>query len=299
MTANTGFEKQYRGKMLHSMLRVDIRRMFTSRLFYIMTAIALCIPIAILVMTSSVSGSGSAGSDAADTAAMESFESAWQIIGTEGGFSMTGSDTQAGETDVVSQPDEASDDADAADATMNMGMDMTSMCNINLVYFMMAVYICLFVGEDFRSGYAKNLFTVRAKKGDYVVSKTIIGIIAGAVMLTAFFVGTVLGGEIAGLSFELGSAGAFGLVCCMLAKILLTGVFAAIFLAMSVYAKKKTWLSICLSLGAGMLLFMMIPMMTPLNSSVMNIILCLAGSTMFGFGLGNVSKLILNKTSLV
>ena len=164
---------------------------------------------------------------------------------------------------------------------------------------MIGIFISLFAGEDFRSGYAKNLLTVRAKKGDYVASKTIAGLIAGAAMLIAFFIGTLLGGKISGLPFDLGKAGVGGLVMCMLAKIFLTGVFTAIFLVMSVYAKKKTWLSILLSLGAGMLLFMMIPMMTPLNSGVMNVVLCLAGSAMFCFGLGAVSKIILNKTSLV
>lgn len=89
-------------------------------------------------------------------------------------------------------------------------MDMTSMCSINLVYFMPAVFLYVFAGDDFRSGYAKNLFTVHAKKGSYVASKSVVGFLAGAAMLVAFFIGTVLGGKISGLSFELGSAGADG-----------------------------------------------------------------------------------------
>lgn len=68
---------------------------------------------------------------------------------------------------------------DAAAAAGAGMMDMTAMMNINLMYFMMAVFVCLFTAEDFRSGYAKNLFTVRARKTDYVASKTIIGFIAG------------------------------------------------------------------------------------------------------------------------
>jgi len=118
-------------------------------------------------------------------------------------------------------------------------------------------------------------------------------------MLIAFFIGTVIGGSIAGLPFTLGDAGISGLIMCMTAKLFLTGVFTAISLTMNVYAKKKAWLSILLSLGAGMLLFMMIPMITPLDSGIINVGLCLAGSTMFCFGLGAVSKTILNRTSLV
>lgn len=75
-----------------------------------------------------------------------------------------------------------------------MSMDMISMCNINLLYFAAAVFICIFVADDFRSGYAKILFAVRAKKADYVISKTLAGLVCGALMILAWLVGTVLGG---------------------------------------------------------------------------------------------------------
>lgn len=188
---------------------------------------------------------------------------------------------------------------DAAAAAGAGMMDMTAMMNINLMYFMMAVFVCLFTAEDFRSGYAKNLFTVRARKTDYVASKTIIGFIAGALFLISFFIGGVVGGSVAGLPFELGAAGVSGLVMCMLAKIFLTAVFVAIFLLMSVIARSRSWMSICLSLFGGMLLFMMVPMMTPLDSGFMNVGLCLAGGAIFAAGIGTVSNTVLEKISLV
>ena len=172
------------------------------------------------------------------------FTNTWQIIGSESanlGAMMAGMAGAMGGGEASA----------AAGAGM---MDMTAMMNINLMYFMMAVFVCLFTAEDFRSGYAKNLFTVRARKTDYVASKTIIGFIAGALFLIAFFIGGVVGGSVAGLSFALGAAGVSGLVMCMLAKIFLTAVFVAIFLLMSVIAKSRSWMSICLSLFGGMLL---------------------------------------------
>ncbi len=176
--------------------------------------------------------------------------------------------------------------------------NLGAMMNINLMYFMMAVFVCLFTAEDFRSGYAKNLFTVRARKTDYVASKTIVGFIAGALFLIAFFIGGVVGGSVAGLPMELGAAGVSGLVMCMLAKIFLTAVFVAIFLLMSVIARSRSWMSICLSLFGGMLLFMMIPMMTPLDSGVMNVGMCLAGGAIFAAAIGAVSNMVLKKSSL-
>ena len=48
-----------------------------------------------------------------------------------------------------------------------------------------------------------------------------------------------------------------------------------------------------------MLLFMMVSMITPLNATLLNVILCLAGGAMFAFGLGAISRIVLKKTSLV
>ena len=270
---NDQFPSRSFADRLGSMLRVDARRMFGTPLFWVCLGIAFAVPILVLVMTTMVGGEGDG----------LMFTNTWQIIATEGAGMMEAMGAAMG----------------SGDAAAGAGMDMTAMMNINLMYFMIGVFVCLFTAEDFRSGYAKNLFTVRARKTDYVASKTIIGTVAGALFLIAFFIGGVFGGSVAGLSFDLGTAGVGGLTMCMLAKIFLTAVFVAIFLLMSVFAKQRSWLSICLSLFGGMLLFMMIPMMTPLDSGVMNVGLCLAGGTIFAAGIGAVSNTVLKTTSLV
>ena len=173
------------------------------------------------------------------------------------------------------------------------------MCNINMAFMGVAVFVCLFISDDFRSGYAKNLFTVRAKRGEYVVSKTISGFICGAFMLIAYLVGSILGGAISGLSFDLHGLNAGNIVMCMLAKIFLMLVFVSIFTLISVAAKQRAWLAICGSLGGGMLLFMMVSMITPLGSTIFNMVLCAVGGALFAFGLGAISKVVLKKTSLV
>ena len=255
-----------KSKKLGSMLRVDFRRMWVTPLFPIMLGIAFIMPVLILVMTSMVAGTTAVDPQTGVETAMEVFTNTWQIIGSSGAM---------------------------------MQMDMTTMCNINLIYFMAGVFVCLFVAEDFRSGYAKNLFTVRAKKKDYVASKTIVGTVAGACLLLAFFLGAVLGGSIAGLPFTLSAAGVFGLIMCMLAKILLMGVFVSIAVTVSCFGKQRSWLSILLFAFAGMLLFMMIPMMTPLDATALHAGLCGAGAAMFGFGLGAVSNMLLSRRDLM
>ena len=63
--------------------------------------------------------------------------------------------------------------------------------------------------------------------------------------------------------------------------------------------EQKLWLSILLSLMVGMFLFTMIPMITPLTSTMMNVVLCLAGGMLFGTGLGAISSAVLNKRDLL
>ena len=251
------------------MLKVDFRRMFKSRLFYILLACALVMPVLMTVMMTMMDGSVSVDPQTGAETIIHGPESAWQSIG-------------------------ALPSAEAAG-----GMDVMSMCNINMMFMLVAVFICLFISEDFRSGYAKNLFTVRAKKGDYVVSKTVVGFLCGALMLILWFVGAMVGGAIMGLSFDLGTLNLANIVMCMTAKVFLMLVFVAIDVLVSVAAKQKSWLCLCGSLGGGMLLFMMVGMITPLNATIINVALCLVGGVMFAFGLGTASKAVLKKTSLV
>lgn len=267
--AEITFEPVRFGARLKSMLAVDFRRMFTMPLLYILIGIAAVIPVLVLVMTTAVSGSVTADPATGAETVAEAFTNTWQVI-----------ESINGEGSGIST-------------------DMMSMCNINLLFFMAAVFVCLFAAGDFKSGYAKNLFTVRAGKADYVISKTLAGIAGGALMILAYLAGAVLGGVIAGLSFDTGAAGAGGIAMCLAAKALLMAVFVSISLLWSVVGKQKLWLSMVGSLAVGMLFFMMIPALTPLNSGLTNVILCLAGGVLFSVGLGTASSAVLRKTNLV
>ena len=243
--------------------------MFKSKLFYILLACALVLPVLMTVMMAMMDGSVSVDPQTGAETVMVGPENTWQNIGTLPGGEAMG------------------------------GMDVFMMCNINMMFMAVAVFICLFISDDFRSGYAKNLFTVRAKKGEYIISKTLAGFVCGAIMLILYLIGSMLGGAIAGLSFDLHGLTAGNLVMCMLAKVFLMLVFVSIFVLISVAAKQKAWLALCGSLGGGMLLFMMVSMITPLSSTMINVVLCLAGGVLFAVGLGCVSKAVLKKSSLV
>lgn len=280
MEQTVQFEKNTFEKRIKSMLKVDFGRMFKTRLLYIIVACALLVPIIMTVMLTMMDGTiptdqqtGLPGEP------LEGPEYVWETIGT--------------------LPTEEETEGDPVQGGMG-GMDVMAMCNINMAFMGVAVFVCLFVSDDFRSGYAKNLFTVRSSKVDYVVSKTLTGFVCGALMLIAYVLGAMLGGAISHLSFALvGGLTVGSIVMCLLAKILLMLVFVSIFVTISVAAKQTAWLSICASLGGGMLLFMMVPMITPLTSTLLNVLLCLAGGAMFAFGMGAISNVVLKKTALV
>ena len=263
-------------KRFGSMLKVDFKRLFLSRSFYIIVAACLLAPILILVMTTMMDGSVSVDPQTGKETVIEGFDNVWQIIGT------------------VSDPT-----ASAGGDMSAMSMDIVSMCNINMLYFAIAALVCIFVADDFRSGYAKNLFTVRAKKTDYVASKTLVLFVGSAFMMLAFVLGAILGGIFAGVSFEMVGFNVGNLIMSVLAKILLCLIFVGIYLCMSVVAKQKLWLSILLSFGVGMFLFNIAPMVSPLNSGILQVILCTAGGAGFAIGMGAISNLVLKKTSLV
>ncbi len=278
------FEKNTFGKRMSSMLRVDSRRMFMTPLFYIILGIVVAMPILILVMTGMMEGSPVTDpqtqlpvlDENGNQVLREGFDSVWQIIGSTAADAMP--DMSAG--------------------MAGMEMDMTSMCNMDLLFFGVAVLVCLFVSGDFKSGYSKNLFTVRANKTDYVISKTLVCFVASAILVIGFFLGAMIGGAISGVSFAMDGFNAGNIVMCMLSKIFLMSAFVAIYVMSSVIAKQRTWLGMVVSFAVAMLLFSMIPMITPLDATAINVLLTLVGGGLFSLGLGAISRLLLGKRDI-
>ena len=143
--ANYSFKKR-----LTSMVSLDFKRLFMSKFFYIIIGSCLLAPVLILIMTQMMEGSpmnDQYGNPILDELGnqvlMEGFKNVWQKLG-----SVSGSST-------------------------GMSMDITSMCNINMLYFAITVIVSLFIGQEFKSGYSKNLFTMRSSKKEYIISKSI------------------------------------------------------------------------------------------------------------------------------
>ncbi len=125
--------------------------------------------------------------------------------------------------------------------------------NMNMVFIFGGIMISLFIGSDYRSGYVKQLFTTHAKKQDYMMSKTIIGAFSMACMCITYLIGGIVGGLFAGLDFEVN---AWGLICAILGKIIMSFGWASLYTFINVILRKFFGVSIALSFffGTGILI---------------------------------------------
>ncbi len=241
-----------------SMIRMDFYRLVHTPLLYIMVAVSALIPALVLSMVS-----------ANEPGAAQTFTNVWQVVEmVQGG----------------------------ADGLGIMGMAL--LCNINMVFIFAAILVSIFVSHDYSSGFIKNIFTVHAKKVDYVVSKTVVGVFAGGGMVLAYLIGALLAGVLAGKSFDTGSAGAIGVVMCVLSKICLMGVFVPLYLAVAVFFKQRLWLTIIGAFVVGILFYPVAMFSAPLNSTLLNVLLCVAGAFLLGGAVGWVCDLILRTRDL-
>ena len=246
------------GGRVGSMLRLDFYRLFHTPLFYIMVAISAIIPAMVLTMTS-----------ANEASTAQTFTNAWQVVEmVQGG---------------------------------NAGMDIMSMallCNVNMVFIFTAILVSIFVSHDYSSGFIKNIFTVHAKKLDYAVSKSAVGAFSGACMVLAYLAGAMVAGLIAGKSFALGDATAFGVAMRVLSKMALMGLFAPLYVAVAVFFKQRLWLTLIGAFMVGILFYPAAMMTAPLDSGVVNLLLCLVGGALFGAAFCAVGNLFLRTRDL-
>jgi len=244
---------------IKTMLKLDFYRLFHTPIFYIMLLIAALIPVLVLTMA------GAEGPDG--TAAMPAFTNVWQVF--EG---ISGS-------------------------TAGL-MEFENMANVNMVYIFAAIMLSIFVAHDYSSGFVKNIFTVHAKKSDYIVSKSVAGIFGGMCMILSYFVVTLIVGAVMGKSFDLGGANAFNVIMCLLSKMALMGVFVPLYLSAAVLFKQKLWVTIIATFAAGILFYPVASIAVPLDASILTLIMCLLAGGIGFIAFGSLSGLILNKRDL-
>jgi len=176
--------------------------------------------------------------------------------------------------------------------------DFGNMANINMLFIFAALLISIFVAHDYSSGFVKNIFTVHAKKSDYIVSKTIVGMFGGLCMIISYTLITIIVGAIMGKSFDLGIANAGNLILCLLSKAFLMGLFVPLYLSFAVLFKQRLWVTIIATFVVGIIFYPVASIAVPLDSTIIHLLISIAVAVAGFFGIGALSTLILKKRDL-
>lgn len=102
---------------------------------------------------------------------------------------------------------------------VNTAGNMMSTMGMSMVLIFGAIYVVSIIGNDFSTGFIKNILTVHANKRTYIFSKLVIGTISSALMLAFYVVLMAVLGLIQGL--PLGIPSALGLILFLGEKLLL------------------------------------------------------------------------------
>ena len=202
------FESPSFGKRLKGMLGVDFYRLFHTPLYYIFLAIAALIPALII---------GTSGMENPDgTTAAALYTNVWNAI--------------------------------AADTPLYAFSNMGEYANMNMVFIFGGIMVSVFIGNDYRSGYVKQLFTTHAKKQDYMLSKTVTCAFAMACMCVTYLLGAIGAGALVGMSFE---ANMGSVILAFLSKMVMSLGWASLYTFLNVIFRKYFGISIASSFFFG------------------------------------------------
>lgn len=252
MTREIKFESPTFAKRIKGMLGVDFYRLFHTPLFYIFLVIAAIIPAMVSAMTMMPDQSGNT---------MEPlYSNVWQII--------------------------------AAEESLYVIRTIADYANMNMVFIFGGIMVSIFIGNDYRSGYVKQLFTTHAKKQDYMISKSLVCAFAMACMCLSYLIGGTAGGLLVGYdtTVNVGS-----LIIAILGKMIMSLGWASLYTFLNVIFRRYFGISIASSFffGTGILIIGAAAIVESLSlpSSFLNIFLY--GSSVNASLSSNIGTLII------
>ena len=212
-TKEIKFESPTFARRIKGMLGVDFYRLFHTPLFYIFLGIAAIIPAMVSAMTMMPDQSGNT---------MEPlYSNVWQII--------------------------------AASKSLYVIETIADYANMNMVFIFGGIMVSIFIGNDYRSGYVKQLFTTHAKKQDYMISKSLVCAFAIVCMCVSYFIGGTGAGLLVGYETDVNVG---SLVIAILGKIVMSLGWASLYTFLNVIFRKYFGVSIASSFffGTGILI---------------------------------------------
>lgn len=159
------------------------------------------------------------------------------------------------------------------------GGDMMSSMGMSMVLIFGAIFITAIIGSDFATGFIKNIFTVHAKKWDYIISKLIISIVGSVIMIFFYFLLMMILGAIQGLPFDLPGGG--GLVLFLFEQILIAVALNSLIILFNLFCRNRAiGVIACFVIGMGAITMLIAIIGTALNAPFITTLstLTIAGS---------------------
>lgn len=141
----------------------------------------------------------------------------------------------------------------AAKTPLYVASNMGEYANMNMVFIFGGIMVSIFIGNDYRSGYVKQLFTTHSKKQDYMISKSLTCAFAMTCMCITYLIGTIVSGMLVGADMEVNAA---SLIFAVLGKIVMSLGWASLYTFLNVILRRYFGVSIMSSffLGTGILI---------------------------------------------
>ena len=120
--------------------------------------------------------------------------------------------------------------------------------NMNMVFIFGGIMVSIFIGNDYRSGYVKQLFTTHAKKQDYMISKSLVCAFAMACMCITYLIGGTVGGLLVGYETDVNVG---SLIIAILGKMIMSLGWASLYTFLNVIFRRYFGVSIASSFFFG------------------------------------------------
>lgn len=144
--------------------------------------------------------------------------------------------------------------SDVKDITTFIGSDVVSGgsfgagMNLSMLNILTGMLLCIYIGNEYKTGFIKNIITSHANKYDYMISKGMIALICNVVFVVVYLAVLLILGTIMGLPMGIPSIG--GLLLYILEKLLLSIPMSMLMIAVNlIFRQNMGWsiVGICIA----------------------------------------------------
>ncbi|MBQ7308410.1 MAG: hypothetical protein IJW82_07795 [Clostridia bacterium] len=175
----------------------------------------------------------------------------------------------------------------AANEPLYVVSSIAEYANMNMVFIFGGIMVSIFIGNDYKSGYVKQLFTTHAYKSDYMLSKTLSCAFAMACMCITYLLGSVTAGLLVQTDF---TVNVLSLICAILGKMVMSLAWSSLYTFLNVIFRKYFGISILSSFffGTGILIIGVAAIVK--NSPILNVFIY--GASVFACLSSNLGSLL-------